>query len=131
MTQAQGSFAVTAWQEDAYEEFDGGAKLTRAVVGQSFMGDIVGEGAVQWLMSYRDDGTARFVGLQRIAGTLDGHAGSFVLETSGDFDGKVVVGTWSVVTGSGSAELTGLRGTGTFNAPLGPEATFALEYELD
>jgi hypothetical protein len=130
MTKAQGSFAVTSWDEETYEEVDGG-KLTRASVTQTFTGDVDGEGAVQWLMSYRRDGTAHFVGLQRIRGTIGGRSGSFVIETIGDFDGEVASGTWSVVPGAGSAALEQLRGAGSFEAPLGSKASFQLEYELE
>ena len=129
MPNATGSFEVASWDEETYEEVDGG-KLTRASVTQTFTGDVDGEGAVQWLMSYRKDGTAHFVGLQRIRGTIGGRTGVFVLETIGDFDGKVASGTWSVVPGGGSADLEQLRGTGRFEAPVGPKASWELEYEL-
>jgi hypothetical protein len=127
MTKARGSFAVTSWHEDPYEELEGGGKLTRASVEQTFTGDISGDGAVQWLMSYRSDGTARFVGLQRVRGSVGDRSGSFVLETAGDFDGNEAKGTWSVVAGSGTAGLTGLRGAGMFRAP---KASFELDYEF-
>ncbi len=131
MPKAEGSFEVTSWNEDAYEELEGGGKLTRASVEQRFTRDIDGVGAVQWLMAYRSDGTAHFVGLQRITGSLGERTGSFVLETLGDFDGTVAVGAWSVVPGSGTAGLEGLRGIGRFEAPHGPKATFELDYDFD
>ncbi len=130
MTKARGSFEVTSWNEDPYEELDGGGKLTRASVEQTFDGDIAGDGAVQWLMSYRSDGTAHFVGLQRVKGSVGDRAGSFLLETAGEFDGKEANGSWSVIAGSGTADLEGLRGTGTFRAPHGSKASFELEYEF-
>jgi hypothetical protein len=130
MTKAKGSFEVASWDEETYEELDGG-KLTRASVTQTFTGDLDGEGAVQWLMSYRRDGTAHFVGLQRIRGSIGERTGSFVMETIGEFDGKVAAGTWAVVAGSGSADLERLRGTGSFEAPLGPKASFELDYDLE
>lgn len=130
MPKATGSFEVASWDEETYEEV-GDGKLTRASVTQTFTGDVDGEGAVQWLMSYRKDGTAHFVGLQRIRGTIGGRTGTVVLETIGDFDGKVASGTWSVVPGGGSADLQELRGTGSFEAPMGPKASFELDYELE
>jgi len=130
MPKATGSFEVASWDEETYEEV-GDGKLTRASVTQTFTGDVDGEGAVQWLMSYRKDGTAHFVGLQRIRGTIGGRRGTVVLETIGDFDGKVASGTWSVVPGGGSADLQQLRGTGSFEAPMGPKASFELDYELE
>ena len=131
MTRASGAFEVTSWNEDAYEELAGGGKLTRASVEQKFTGDIEGDGAVQWLMAYRSDGKAHFVGLQRVAGSIGDRTGSFVLETAGDFDGETATGAWSVVPGSAVDGLQGLRGTGKFEAPHGPNASFELEYEFD
>lgn len=130
MTTAHGSFELKSWDENPYEELDGGRKLTRASVEQSFSGDIAGAGAVQWLMAYRGDGTAHFVGLQRVTGSLGDRSGSFVLDTVGSFDGQAARGTWSVVEDSATGDLEGLRGTGTFEAPIGPKATFELEYQL-
>ncbi len=130
MTTARGSFELASWNEETYEDLGDGAKLTRASVTQRFDGDIEGDGAVEWLMVYRTDGTAHFVGLQRIRGAVGDRRGAFVLETSGDFDGKTATWTASVVPGSGTEELTGLAGTGSFGAPHGPKAEFELSYTL-
>jgi Protein of unknown function (DUF3224) len=126
-----GSFENTSWDEKSIEEREDGAKLTQAAVTQKFDGDIHGDGAAQWLMSYRSDGTAHFVGLQRVDGTIDGRKGSFVLETLGDFDGKVASWTATVVPGSGTRELDALSGSGSFEAPLGSTAEFAMKVSFD
>jgi hypothetical protein len=127
MTKATGTFAVASWDEDTYEELDDG-KLTRAVVTQTFAGDIEGDGSVQWLMAYRADGTAHFVGLQLVSGAFGDRKGSVVLETVGDFDGKVAKGAWTVVQGSGTGDLVGVTGTGGFEAPMGGgEPTWTLD----
>lgn len=130
MPTARGSFQVTSMNEDQYEERDGGGRLTRAWGDQTFSGDIAGDGAVQWLMAYPGDGTAHFVGLQRISGSLGDRGGSFVIEASGDFGGKTSSGKWTIVGGSGTGGLKGIIGRGTFKAGPGPQATFELEYEL-
>jgi Protein of unknown function (DUF3224) len=78
-----------------------GRKLTRATVSQDVAGDVVGEGQVEWLMSYGTDGTAHLVGLQQFEGTIDGREGSTVLETIGDFDGSEATWAAKVVPGSG------------------------------
>ena len=88
-------------------------------MGQHFTGGITGTGTVVWLMSYAEDGTAPFVGMQHDQGTVDGREGGFVMETAGDFDGEKAVGTWSVITGSATGGLTGIRGEGRFEAPRG------------
>jgi hypothetical protein len=129
MKEAIGEFKITGGREDAYSERDG-AKLTRAGGTQEFSGGITGNGRVEWLMCYRDDGTAEYVGLQEIEGTLDGHPGSFILTAVGAFDGKRSEAHWGVVPGSGTGELAGIAGDGVFEAGPGPQATYRLSYEL-
>jgi hypothetical protein len=130
VTRLSGEFEITGWDEATYEERDGGRKLTRASVGQDLRGDMAGSGRAEWLMSYQDDGTARFVGLQRLEGTIVGRTGTVVVESIGDFDGKKAKGRWTVVPGSGTAGWTGMKGKGWFQAPLGPKATFTLDCEF-
>ncbi|HEY2430205.1 MAG TPA: DUF3224 domain-containing protein [Acidimicrobiales bacterium] len=126
----EGSFEVSGWQEETYEEMGAGARLARASVTQRFEGGITGGGAVQWLMAYRPDGTARFVGLQRVEGRIGERRGTFLLETAGDFDGTMARWQASVVPSSGTDGLVGLTGQGTFGAPHGPEATFELDLDF-
>jgi hypothetical protein len=129
-TEATGTFKLEGWDEQAYEERDGGRKLTEAHVKQTFSGDIEGEGEVRWLMAYRPDETADYIGLQRITGSLGGREGSFVLQTYGTFDGKVAAGAWEVLDGSGTGELEGLKGSGSFKAPMGDPPEVTLSYEI-
>ena len=81
-------------------------------------------------MVYGQDNTARYVGLQRVDGTVGGKTGSFVVESNGAFDGGEAKGTWSVIPGSGTGDLAGLTGEGTFIAPLGEKATISLDYTI-
>jgi hypothetical protein len=130
-TRATATFKIEGWDEKPYAEIEGGRKLTQASVKQAFAGDVEGQGAVEWLMCYRPDETADFVGLQRIVGQLGGRSGSFVLlQTDGTFNGTEAIARVSVVRGSGTGDLTGLSGTGDFSAPRGGEPTIRLDYEL-
>ena len=131
MTTAKGQFQLASWTEDTYEELGSGGKLTRASVTQEFSGDVTGKGAVEWLMCYQADGTARFVGWQQLDGAVAGAEGSVVLATEGEFNGTTATGRWTVVAGSGTGGLAGLTGTGSFEAPHGPTATFTLDYDLE
>jgi hypothetical protein len=129
---ATGTFKIQGWEEKTYAEIEGGRKLTQAGVKQAFAGDVEGQGAVEWLMCYRPDGTADFVGLQRIVGKIGDRSGSFVLtQTEGTFDGKEAKGQLSVVPGSGTGDLEGLRGSGEFSAPHGGEPSISLEYDFE
>ena len=131
MARATGSFEVLAGGDDALDELDGGIRLTHASGAQTFTGDIDGDGSVHWLMLYRKDKTAHFVGLQRINGTVGGRPGSFVLAADGDHDGSMSRINWSVVAGSGSGRLAGIRGSGRMIAPGGPTGTYELDYDFD
>jgi hypothetical protein len=130
MTEATGGFENTSWDEQPFDERPEAGKLTRAAVGQRFTGDLTATATIQWLMAYRPDGTAEFVGIQRMAGTLGGREGTFVLESRGSFDGGVAKGTLTVITGSGTGGLAGLTGQGTFEAAKGPTGTYTLSYRL-
>jgi hypothetical protein len=130
-THAQGKFEVQSWEENPYVELEGDAKLTRASVGQAFTGDFEGEGSVEWLMCYREDKTADFVGLQRFVGRLGSRSGSFVMKTQGSFDGSEAKGDFEVVARSGTDELSGITGTGGFAAPMGSMASVELEYDFE
>jgi len=130
-THATGTFEISSWDENPYVELDGGAKLTRASVGQAFSGDLEGEGSVEWLMCYREDKTADFVGLQRFVGRLGSRSGSFVMRTQGTFDGEKAAGELSVVAGSGTEELGGITGAGAFVAPHGSTPSVDLDYDFE
>ena len=131
MTQhAQGKFDIASWDEEPFVEIDESRKLTRAIVTQRFSGDVAGDGSVQWLMFYRPDGTAEFVGLQHIDGKLGDRKGTFVLRSDGLFDGTKAAAEWTVVAGSGTGELEGLQGTGRMEAPMGSTASYELDYTL-
>ncbi len=128
---AIGDFEVTAWDEKPYEEIEGGGKLTRAHVMQTTHGDFEGEATTDYLMCYREDSTASYVGLQRVVGRLGGRPGSFVLQVTGAFAGGVASGSLLVLAGSGTGDLRGLRGQGTFEAPIGSRASVTLDYALE
>lgn len=131
MPTVRGTMHVTSWDEQTYEERGEGAKLTRASVVMNVTGELAGDAGTVWLMSYRPDGTARFVGLQRVNGTIGDRQGGFVLDSLGEFDGKVAAADVTIVPGSGTAGFAGIRGGGRFEAPMGSEATFLLDYEVE
>src|SRR5712692_161989 len=125
---AKGTFEIASWDEKTIAELGPGAKLSEAKVTQKFSGGLGGDGSVIWLMCYANEKSARFVGMQRVTGTLDDRTGGFVMETTGDFDGRVARGHCSIVPGSGSGGLSGIAGEGGFEAPHGPKATYQIDY---
>lgn len=123
-------FHVKSWDEKPWSEQPGLPRLTRATVHATYEGDLQGEGVTEYLMTHRDDGTAGFVQVERIIGTVNGRKGSFVLQGSGVYDGKTAKGDMTVVIGSGTGDLRSISGYGSFSAPKGPEGRLTLEIEL-
>lgn len=128
---ATSTFKVTSWNEEPFHEIDGAPRLTRARVTKSFAGEIVGESVLEYLMVHLADGTARFTGLERIVGAVGGRSGTFVLEHSGAFVGGVATAAWTVVPGSGTGDLTGLRGDGGFSSGHAEEYDTTLTYRFE
>jgi hypothetical protein len=128
---ANARFAIKKWDEKPYSEGADLPKLTRASVMKTFTGDIEGEGHVEYLMMYRADGSATFVGLERIDGRIGDKTGSFVLQRTGAFEGGQATETYSVVPGSATGELRGLVGDGSSSVGHGMEHPFVLSYELE
>jgi hypothetical protein len=128
---ANARFAIKNWDEKAYSEGQDLPRLARATVTKTFTGDIEGESQVEYLMMYREDGSATFVGLERVAGRMGGKSGTFVLERNGVFEGGQAKESYSVIPGSGTGELRALRGDGTSAVGHGTEYPFTLTYELE
>jgi hypothetical protein len=127
-TRADAKITVAKYEPVAYHEPTEGPTLTRIHVEESFDGDITGDGVVEFLQAARPDGTASFVGIERVTGSVGGRSGSFLLQDAGTVEDGVVSGDWFVVPGSGTGELAGLRGTGGFRADLGQSAEVTLDY---
>jgi len=127
---ANARFTIRSWDEKPYSEGPDQPKLTKAAVAKTYTGDIDGEAHVEYLMMYRGDGTASFVGLERFVGRLAGRTGSFVLQRTGVFEGGHAKESYSVVPGSATGELSGLTGEGASSVGHGSEYPFALSYQL-
>ena len=135
-THATGTFEFKAWDEKTWDGKAArevtGAKLTHARISNVYHGDIEGESTSQILMIYDEHDHAIYTGLEQISGTLGGKKGSFVVQMDGRFDGGTAKGDWSVVAGSGTGELVGLRGKGNFAAQLHVNNTpFTLSYDFE
>lgn len=130
--QASGTYGYTSWDEGPYAELEGAPKLTHARITNTYRGDLEGEGTSEVLMVYPTGSTATYVGYERITGRLGGRSGSFVLQGVGTWEEGVARTTWTVVPGSGTGELTGLRGEGGYEAGHGQtEYPYRLDYSFD
>ena len=122
------TFEVEDWVETPLDEVEM-PKVTRAVVAKTYSGDIDGTSMTEWLMSSAEDGSATFVGMERISGTVGGRDGSFVVKHDGKYEGGAAVGSLTVVRGSGTDALESVEGAGTFRAD--PAGSVRLNIAVD
>jgi hypothetical protein len=93
-----------------------------------FSGDIDGESPVRALQVLRDDKSASMVSVQRFRGKLGERQGTFVLQGSETVENGKIKATWFVVPGSGTGNLSGLRGEGGFEGDFGKGSDGWLDY---
>jgi hypothetical protein len=131
ITHGTGEVVSRGWQEEAYAELEGAPTLSDDRVSHRFTGDIEGEGTARFLNAYRDASTAVYVGFERVVGRVGGRSGSFVLQVTGSLENGAATNRWSVVAGSGTGELRGLRGEGGYVARVDGNEPYRLDYRLE
>src|SRR5688500_13708003 len=128
-TRATATFEITGWDETAYDEPADGPKLSRATVTKRFRGGVEGESVAELLLCQAADGSAGYLGSERVTGRVGDRAGSFVLQHGGTVAGDEQRPFGHVVPGSGTGELRGLRGEARFHHDE-HGATLTLDYDL-
>jgi hypothetical protein len=123
------TFAVESWDERPFDEATDPPKLTHAKVTKRFSGDIDGDSATEWLMAYAEDGSATFVGIERIRGAIAGRTGALVLQHVGTFEDGAARAALTVVPGVGTGELMSVAGGGSFLAD--PSGSVSLDLTFD
>jgi hypothetical protein len=132
-TQAKAIQKWDPWQPQPVNQVDGAPTIFRGSVTNHYEGDIEGDGSVEFVIIVLPDGSGPFWGLERIVGRLGGQSGSFVLRHEGVLKAPTATAKWSVVPGSGSGALAGLRGEGDYTTSdirPGGHASVTLSYEL-
>lgn len=115
-TAVDATFEVKNWVEQTVDDLPDEHRITRAAVTKRYDGAIRGTSLTEWTMSYTPDGSAQFVGMERIEGMVGDRQGTFVLQHIGTFRDGVAKGTVEVVEGAGTDELAGVSGRGSFLA---------------
>jgi hypothetical protein len=107
-----------------------GVNISRYGSDKQFHGDL--EGTSKGEMLGAGDpakGSAGYVAIERVTGTLRGRSGSFTLQHSGTMDQGKFQLTVTVVPGSGSGALAGISGTMTIIITNGKHS-YDFEYTL-
>ena len=128
MAALEGMLRVMHWEETPYDSAPGQPAFTRAHVTHELTGAIEGEASICYLMVYRPDRTANFVGLATVTGTIDGEDGSFVMQDVGSVQNGVKRGRWTILPGLGSGAMRDFSGDGFF-AENSEGATYWLNVE--
>ena len=107
---ATGTFEVKLAPQPK-DEYADGTTLGRLTIDKQFRGDLTGTSKGQMLSALTPvKGSAGYVALEVVTGTLAGRAGTFVFQHSGTMNRGVAALTLRVVPDSGTGELTGLTG---------------------
>jgi len=109
--QAKGTFDVKVVPLAADEGTDTGG-FGRLSIDKTFSGDLIGTSKGQMVGAFTAvEGSAGYVALERVTGTLNGRSGSFILQHSGSMSRGAQTLSITVVPDSGTDEMTGLAGT--------------------
>ena len=124
---ANAKITVQSSEAQPYDQARGPA-LVEIRLTETFTGDIDGDSPVRALQVKRNDKSAQLVSMQRFRGKLAGRQGTFVLQGSEVVESGKIKATWLIVPGSGTGDLSGLRGEGGFEGDFGKGSDGWLEY---
>ncbi len=106
------------------------ATTGRMTIDKQFHGDLEATSKGQMLTAMTDiKGSAGYVGIERVTGTLHGRSGSFALQHSGTMNRGVPELSVTVVPDSGTGQLVGLTGKMKINIVDGKHS-YDFEYTL-
>lgn len=113
MTQAKGTFDVKVLPQGTPDTAEGIA-LGRMSIDKQLHGDLEATSRGEMLTSgLESNGSAAYVAIERVIGTLNGRRGSFALMHQGTMNRETSNLTVTVVPDSGAGQLAGLTGTMT------------------
>jgi hypothetical protein len=109
---ASGTFEVKMTPQQPADDKTEGAAIGRFTIDKQFHGDLEGSSKGEMLGAGSPaKGSAGYVAMEKVGGTLHGRTGSFVLQHSGTMHKGAQQLTVTVVPESGTGQLSGLAGT--------------------
>jgi len=126
---AEGTFDVKNTPLTADDALAGTA-IGRYGLDKQFHGDLEGTSKGEMLGAGNPaTGTAGYVAIEQVTGTLNGHTGSFALQHFGTMEDNKFELTVKVVPGSGTGALTGISGSMTIVIVSGKHS-YKFDYAL-
>ena len=130
MTRATGTFEVQITPLSLAAAEPATTGMGRMRLEKQFHGDLEGAGSGEMLTGMGTaPGSAGYVAIERVRGTLHGRRGSFLLQHSGTMDRNTPSLTVHIIPDSGTEGLTGIRGALTIRI-TGPKHEYELAYTL-
>jgi hypothetical protein len=128
MNHATGTFDVKVTPQT---DDKGDPALGRMTIDKQFHGDLEGTSKGQMLTGMTEvKGSAGYVAIEKVTGTLKGRSGSFILQHTGIMNRNVPQLTITVVPDSGAGQLAGLTGKLTINIAADGNHSYDFEYTL-
>ncbi len=128
MKYASGTFEVKMTPQA--DDKVGDPSVGRMSLDKKFQGDLEAESRGQMLAVMTGvEGSAGYVAMERVKGTLHGHAGTFALQHSGTMTRGAAQLTITVVPDSGTEQLIGLASSMKINIADGKHS-YDFEYTL-
>ena len=127
---ATGTFEVQATRHPPYDEADG-VVLGRMTFAKQFAGELTGTSALEMISAFTPvKGSAGYVAVERITGTVAGRTGGFVVLHTGLMDRGQPSLSIAIVPDSGTGELAGIRGEMGIDITDG-QHFYTLKYTLE
>jgi Protein of unknown function (DUF3224) len=127
---ASGAFDVNLTPQALFDT-NADALLSRLAIDKNFRGDLEATSKGEMLSARTAvEGSAGYVAIERVQGTLHGRTGSFVLQHMGVMTRGTPELRVTVVPDSGTDELTGLSGTMVIDMSEGRHL-YTFEYALN
>ena len=125
-----GEFDVKLQPMDSYHTGSEGVQLARLSIDKTFHGPLSATSHGEMLSAQTaSEGSAGYVAIEQVTGTLEGKQGSFVLQHFGIVRGDDYRLILEVIPDSGTGDLAGLRGTMRIDAS-GDHHRYEFDYTL-
>ncbi len=126
---AEGPFDVVRTAAPLHAEAEG--LLGRHALAKTYHGALEAKGIGEMLSAgTATPGSAGYVAIEKVTGTLDGRKGSFYLQHSGTLSRGQPTLSVAVIPDSGTDALTGLKGTLQIVIADGGKHSYVFDYDL-
>jgi hypothetical protein len=127
---ASGPFEVKLAPQTA-EEKTNDPLIGRMLIDKHYHGELEAAGTGQMLTGgdYKT-GSAGYVAMEKVSGTLQGRAGTFMLQHSGTLTAGAQQLSITIVPGTGTGQLTGIAGKMDVKIKEGGKHFYELDYTL-